>query len=447
MRFLLSSILILPLLAFSEPDEARTPLPIDSLWKSDSFLKTLTGSYGIDSRIEPTITVDEENFLKDAAAAMAADDREKAIQVLTDAEISDRSPAIAFQLGSLLFEEGKHGEAAAFFESALKQFPNFRDAHRNLAILHIQQNKIDEAFPHLVRAVELGSREGLTMGLLGYCHSARENHQAALDAYRLASLTQPGERQWKTGQAQALSRLGDTKAALSLFVDLIKESPEDFNLWLLRGDAYVDLDNDVAAIASLEVARRGESLSPAGSLSLGHLFARNGLTKKALSNYLTAIQSENRVSFPDAVHAVEYLVQHGDFEAGKTLADSVKSSYEEESGSLARAEALIEMQTGDPESAAKKLEDWIAKDPTDGESLIHLAGYLEASDRIEEAEMQLEQAASFPDHEAAAKKRLGQLKVSVGDYGAAVKFLEQSLSLKADEATQEYLEAVRELVD
>ena len=43
------------------------PLPISPLWKSEQFQRAITGSYGIDSRIEPVITVDEEEYLKDLA--------------------------------------------------------------------------------------------------------------------------------------------------------------------------------------------------------------------------------------------------------------------------------------------------------------------------------------------------------------------------------------------
>ena len=54
------------------------PLPIDPLWKSEGFRKTVTGSYGIDSRIEPRITVDEEFYIAESAKAMADNDRAQA---------------------------------------------------------------------------------------------------------------------------------------------------------------------------------------------------------------------------------------------------------------------------------------------------------------------------------------------------------------------------------
>jgi len=55
-----------PLLALLllTPLAAAEPLPIDPLWQSETFRETVTGSFGIDSRIEPRITVDEEFYLE-----------------------------------------------------------------------------------------------------------------------------------------------------------------------------------------------------------------------------------------------------------------------------------------------------------------------------------------------------------------------------------------------
>ena len=82
------------------------PLPIDPLWQSESFRKTVTVSYGIDSRIEPRITVDEEFYIAESAKAMAENDREKAIQVLSDSPLLEKSAALQFNLATLRLEDG-----------------------------------------------------------------------------------------------------------------------------------------------------------------------------------------------------------------------------------------------------------------------------------------------------------------------------------------------------
>ena len=56
---------------FCQATKAADPLPIDPLWKSVEFRRIVTGSFGIDSRIEPQITNDEESYLNDSAKKMA----------------------------------------------------------------------------------------------------------------------------------------------------------------------------------------------------------------------------------------------------------------------------------------------------------------------------------------------------------------------------------------
>lgn len=80
------------------------PLPIDPLWKSEAFRRTVTASFGIDSRIEPIITVDEEFYLEASAKAMAENNREEAIKVLKESSLLEGSPAMLFNLATLSYE-------------------------------------------------------------------------------------------------------------------------------------------------------------------------------------------------------------------------------------------------------------------------------------------------------------------------------------------------------
>ena len=90
---------LISLLAAS-PLTAAEPLPIDPLWQSETFRKSITASYGIDSRIEPRITEDEAFYLDESAKAMAANDRAKAISVLRESSLLEKSPAMLFALAS-----------------------------------------------------------------------------------------------------------------------------------------------------------------------------------------------------------------------------------------------------------------------------------------------------------------------------------------------------------
>jgi len=428
---------------------AAEPLPIDGLWTSEAFRKSVTGSFGIDSRIEPRITIDEEFYLAEAAEAMADGDRDAAIAVLTGSSLLAESPAMLFTLATHQLENEEQDSAVENYEKALELYPNFRDALRNLAILLVQQEQFEEAKTHLARAIELGSREGLTTGLLGYCHAMAGHDRAAVEAYRLATLTQPEERQWIEGLAQSFAGLSRSTDAADLYQQLIDDRPAVMRPWLAQADAFVILDQPVSAIANLELTHRTDDLEPAGLVSLGHLYLQEGLINLAVERYQAAMKATPAVSLEKAVDAVEQVARIQRWTEAGHLAKLVEQ-YETESATpetlsrLYRVRALIELEIGDPEAGAKLVEDWLAREPTDGLAILLLARFREEGGKREEAEMLLEQAARDPEHAAAAHLAHGKLLVDEGEYEAAVDHLEKAHELEPKESVARYLRAIRE---
>lgn len=438
---------------------AADPLPIDPLWKSAEFRRIVTGSFGIDSRIEPRITNDEESYLNDSAKKMADGDRDGAIQILADSSILQESPAMIFSLATLQFESGDDEAAQESFENAIEKFPNFRDAHRNLAVVLVRLERFDEALKHLVRAIELGARDGLSFGLLGYCYSLDEKFQAALDAYRIASLTQPDQQQWKLGQAQTLDALGRSAEAASIYQHLLSEDPSQLYLWRLGADAYLTLENKIDAIGNLELAHRTGSLSGNDTVMLGHLYLENDLPEEAVLRYVEALENESTPFLARIVEALELLINVSSWDNAVTLVEAIQASEATQSlinsdeadsqilSRLYRHRAVIELEKGDPEAGAKLVADWLDKEPLDGHAIIMLAQFKQDAGLREEAEMLLEQAANLPEHAAAAHLAHGKLLVAASEYSEAVVQLEQSYQLQPTESLGGYIEAVRELAD
>ena len=446
---------LLSLVLFGSAQAA--PLPIDPLWKSEIFRKSITASYGIDSRIEPRITEDEAFYLEESAKAMAANDRPKAIATLAESTLLAESPAMLFSLASLEFEEEKVEDSVKHFEAALEKFPNFRDAHRNYSVVLVQTGKLKEAKAHLVRALELGSQDGLTAGLLAYCHAHDGHHQAALDAYRLALLTQPDERQWQLGAVQALNALKHSREAASMLEALLEKTPADPQLWLMKADASINLDEDLKSAAHLEVVHRCGALDPNATLSLGHLYLQNNLPALAFERYRAAITASEPASINRAVEAVEMFLNSSDWPRGKEvatwieLAEVYRPALDPEKGDkslisrLVRARALLELETGDRETGAKRLGEWLRNEPLDGPALILLARFRNEAGERETAEMLLEQASRIPESAATAHLDHGRLLVTAGDYEKALEHLAKSQELNPNPALGEYLGAIRDL--
>ena len=286
----------------------------------------------------------------------------------------------------------------------------------------------------------------------------RANVDAALDAYRLAMLTQPGEYQWRIGEAQALQSLGHSREAAAIYQSLLADDPVGTDIWLAQADIWIHLDQPLRAVANLEIVHRSGALDPSATLSLGHLYHQSSLPDLALERYRAAILAEEPVRLARAVDALEILTNASDWERAKELAGLIESSEvyraaladddKTDKGlasRLTRSRALIELENGDADAGAKLVEDWLAREPLDGLSLILLARFREGKDRIEEAIMLLEQAERIPEHAAAAHLAHGQILVTQSRYEEAVEQLEKSHEIKPGKAVADYLKAVREL--
>lgn len=434
------------------------PLPIDPLWKSETFRRSVTASYGIDSRIEPVITADEASYLGDSAKAMADGDRAKAIAILKDSSLLEQSAAMQFNLASLQFEAGDATACIDHFEAALKLYPNFRDAHRNLAIVLIQTGKVDAAQPHLDRALALGSLDGTTLGLLAYARAVKGNHQAALDAYRLAQLTQPDERQWKLGEAQSLLALNHAREAADLVQGMLKQTPEEMNLWRLQADAWMALENNQHAITDLEIVYRTGTLDANATLTLAHLCVQDDLPDLAIERYRSALTAIEPAPAIRALEGIELFLSREDWTHGKEMvtildqSDFYRKAFDLEKGEkslvsrMVRAKAILELETGDRASGAKLLEDWTRREPLDGAALILLARFRSESNQTPEAEMLLEQAERIPESSADAYYDHARIRIGASDYEKGLELLRKSQEIRPRESLAQYIVAIQALI-
>lgn len=440
------STLLTPLLA----DEK---LPIDQLWQSETFRKAYTASYGIDSKVEPLINEDEAFYLNEAAKLMVEADREAAIEKLKSSDIADKSPALLFSLGNFHYEEGKPKDAIAYFEKAIKLFPNFRDAHRNLAMLEIQEGKLDASEKHLTRAIELGSQEGLTYGLLAYCHTQKKRLQAALSAYRMAQVTMPDEPQWQLGEAFTLQALDEAEKACSIYANLIEKNPTDPILWINQANAYAQKEDFANAIAHLEIANRMGDLSPQNRVVLGQMFLEQSIIDLALSNFQQSIQ-DKRVTVKTAIGSLSLLANNHYWKEVKQFGKQCSSLYQPElavkenrklRSAFQRTMAMAELETGESEAGAKRVEKLLTTNPLDGDALLLLAKFREEKDQTEEAIILLEQAAVIPEKKAMALLSHGRILVNQFRYEEALKLLDESFAIAPTDSLKIYIEAIREL--
>ena len=301
----------------------------DNDWSNPEFVKRYMGSYGMDGELSPEVTEAESLVMQDLAPFIE-DDVENGIFFLLPKITEESSAAMNFMMGQLYLESENPEEAINSYSRAIRKFPTFLRAYKNLALAYMQTDDCDGAMPHLNKVLEMGQADGLTYGFLGYCNIQYENYSSAMSAYAMARLFEPDKNNWKIGLAQASMQAKKYQDAIVILDELIKQDPENPSLLMLQVNAYLAIDDQESTLATLEILSRLGASTGTSLLLLGDLYVRNEIPSLAIKSYLAALDQDERPNFERSSRALTYFAQNDDWQNASNYLVKLKSVYESE---------------------------------------------------------------------------------------------------------------------
>jgi tetratricopeptide (TPR) repeat protein len=229
-------------------------------------------------------------------------------------------------LGNILQAKGDP-EAADCFRTALNLDPNNATAHNGLGVMLAKAERMDEALPHLRKAVaanadssdtqqwltecllKAGDHEGALLAarevvrlkpvashshyLIGRCYFELSNFELALKHQREAVRIDPNKGALHNNLAVTLTYLRRWKEAEVEYREAIRIKPTEALNWFGLGVTQYETDDDLAAVASITEAVRLAPKLARAHMSLGHALYRSGKSKYlALLSYLKAVELE-----------------------------------------------------------------------------------------------------------------------------------------------------------
>ena len=421
-----------------------------SILNDPEWRKAFLGSYGFLSGAEPEIKGDEVAVLREVIDLMKANPR--AAATMLESQVGETSSAaLDFVLANLQFQNGRLEPAFASYDRALAKFPDFRRAHKNLGLLKVQKGDCQGALANLSRAVELGDRDGRNFGLIGYCYLEQENHLAAEQAYRNAVLQQPDTRDWKLGLARSLLAMDRQKEAVALFSALIDQDPQDATAWLLQANAYVGLDEPMAAAVNLEAVRMLGKADASTLALLGDIYMNAGMPDLASSAYQDAIaKDEKGTGFDTAFRAATLLARTRAWSDAAKVLGSIEKRYPKQGRDdeleVLTLRAKIARGQGRDAEAAKLLASVVDRDGTRGDALLELAAYHHEQGDSERALLLVERAEKLSDYEYRALLDHAQFMVSARDYRTASEQLRRALEIQREPRVERFLARVEQAV-
>lgn len=431
------------------PEASAQTFPLSqNSWKNPEFVERFMGSYGVKTEIEPQVTPEEAELFKQMAELLRNGQNAEATTLLRTAITPESSAALDYTLGSLLLQNGNHSGALAQYAIAIGKFPNFLRAYKNSGLAQIQAQNFEKGIEFLIKAIELGDGGGDNYGLLAYCYLNTGQFQSALNAYRVASVLAPGNRDWALGMATALQQTGHYREALAKFRELITAQPNNENLYLASANAHLALQEEKTSAAFLEILRRMGKAETSALMLLGDIYINDNLPSLALPVYQDALNKGDTPDHKRMLRFLRALVQRAayteatDFIAAfrKALPSTAEPTIEDD---LLNLESQIALAQGQDDTAARILEKVIERNPLNGEALMLLASYNERLGDPETAEFYYDRAIKVSDFRADALVQKARLKVSQSKLGEAVKLLEEAQAIKPRPNVANYLDAVR----
>lgn len=431
---------------------ARSPFHLSDttlkIWNSPAFQKQFIDSYIAETEIEPRVTENERDRMLKVLELISADKTDEAAIMLDKYRNEASSAVFDFTLANIYFQQEKFDLAADAYEIAVKKYPKFRRAWRNMGLIHVRQGNFQEALPALTRVIELGGNDAMTFGLLGFAYSSSEDYLAAESAYRMAILLDSKTLDWKMGMARSFFKQERFPEAVALCDQLIKNNPDRADMWLLQANAYIGSNQPLKAAEIFELVKHLGKSTAESLNTLGDIYINQELYAMAANAYIDAMDKDSKYDSKCAIRSAKVLIARGAFKDTRRIIEHLEKRFEGRLETEAQKEVLklrarlaIADGSGEDEEV-QVLQRIVELDPLDGEALILLGQQSGRNGDTEKAIFYFERAAGIEKHEADAKIHHAQLLVQKGKYIEALPLLRRAQQIKPRNNIQEYLEQV-----
>lgn len=428
---------------------------VPNSWSNPDFQKRVLGSFGTRSEIEPEpMTRDEARFFnEDILPVVNAGNLAEATRLLASNITAESNANFDYILGTLYLQQGNNPLALRYYSSAVKKFPDYLRAYKNMGIVYTQTGEFETAIEMLTKAIELGESNGDTYGLLGYNYFNTGKFMQALDAYRLATILNPTNRDWVIGKAQSLMEVGDYREAQEVALQLLQENPDDDRFWVTRANAFVGLEAFDKAIANLEMARKVGKLPSSALLLLGDLHLNNRIPKLALDAYLEAASKLNAAQ---KLRILGTLVSQSLFQEAQAF---LKGGGPDENQFAGWATAdrqqwivyksQVALGLGDEKMSIAFLEEVLQESPFNGRALLQVASYYRRQGDSERALYFYDRAVGLNDTDIRFEGLVQMATLHVGQrqYDKALGRVREALTIRSEDRLEDYADTLERILE
>ena len=216
------------------------------------------------------------------------------------------SPIVQYNFGKFLLEQGLLDEAAARFNAALDDEPDFAEAHNALGKTFLKQGKLEPAASQLSRAVMLAPGNAQFHYDLGTVLLGNSRADQAVAEFSEAVRLKPDFAQASENLAVALAGQGKLDKAIEQFSKVVQLQPEDPEARFNLGFALLQSRQPAAAAAQFSEEVRLTPNETKAHYRLAQALEQQNNFAQAVVHYRQALRLTP--GFPDAKKELDEIL-------------------------------------------------------------------------------------------------------------------------------------------
>ena len=337
------------------------------------------------------------------------------------------SASILYVIGHSYFSLERYVPAETAFKLALTALPNHIRAHESLGMLYLRTERYADARVHLTRAAQLGRNTAHIHAALGYLEQKSRHYWAAANAFQKALALEPANRTALRGLLHALTETGEHAKAKVLVEQLLRDAPDDPDLWRYRAQIALAANDRATALASLETALRLGDDSVANRETCIALHMESGNIARAVE----LLRGSSAPAFPLVDQALGWLANENEWDDFRELSTSVDRSALSgvEQSRLLTRRASLALRDGNRRAASTGLQEALALDPSNADALMALGQIYRAERDYARAELLLRRASDYGAVREGAMVARAQLAIEQENFDGAIAHLRNAVVL------------------
>lgn len=378
---------------------------------------------------EAKLAMAEQYLAEQLKPLLAKQDYQAAAQVIESYQKIEKSAALLQLSGQIYLALDQLDKAEAIFTQALKLSPGLSRSHRSLAVIYLQQQRIELAQQHLAQTIALGQYDAQVFGQLAYLNLQAQQPWGAVSGYQNALLLEPNNHQWQQGLLAALVQSQQLASAQALVAELLSKEPDSKALWLRRGQISLGLQQYQHALASFEMAHRLGDSALENLILIAQLHLQHGSVAKA-SQLLGTVLNTDPLQFDALQNAIAWLIQNNNFSEAEALLNQL--TRPDQLAPMAQSQfytfkGQIALAQNKAESALKHYQQALELNANNGQVLISLAEHFAKLQLYSRAELYFIRAAALSETQEQAWLGHAQLEINQQDYASAMALLNKVL--------------------